>query len=114
MSEPCWTPCAIEQGMRILGGKWTGSLLWHLRDGPMRFNALARAIAGASKKMISARLRHLEAQGLIRREVEDTIPVVVRYELTEQGRSALDCLDALRRWGETLPAPQTERGEDGV
>ncbi|MEL6519212.1 MAG: transcriptional regulator, partial [Pseudomonadota bacterium] len=34
--------CPIEHGMRILGGKWTGSILWHLRDGPVRLNDLAR------------------------------------------------------------------------
>ena len=48
--EVCTTPCAIERGMRIIGGKWTGSILWHLKDGPVRFNDLARMIGGASKK----------------------------------------------------------------
>jgi len=43
--------------MRILGGKWTGSILWKLKDGPVPFNDLARMIGGASKKMIADRLR---------------------------------------------------------
>ena len=46
--------------MRVLGGKWTGSILWHLRDEPVRFNDLARMIGGASKKMITERLRQLD------------------------------------------------------
>ncbi|MCG7522702.1 helix-turn-helix domain-containing protein [Ruegeria sp. Ofav3-42] len=101
--EACAEPCAIERGMRIIGGKWTGSILWHLKDGPVRFNDLSRMIGGASKKMITERLRQLEAQGLVRREVLDTAPVSVQYEITEFGRTALGFLDALREWTESLP-----------
>ena len=73
----CDEPCPIERGMRVLGGKWTGSILWHLRDEPVRFNDLARLIGGASKKMISERLKHLEEHGLVQREVLDTRPLAV-------------------------------------
>lgn len=99
----CIEPCAIERGMRIIGGKWTGSILWHLKDGPVRFNDLARMIGGASKKMITERLRQLEAQGLVRREVMDTAPVSVQYEITGLGRTALGFLNELRMWSESLP-----------
>lgn len=101
--EACAEPCAIERGMRIIGGKWTGSILWHLKDGPVRFNDLSRMIGGASKKMITERLRQLESQGLVRREVMDTAPVSVHYEVTDFGRTALGFLDALREWTESLP-----------
>ncbi len=99
----CETPCAIERGMRILGGKWTGSILWHLKDEPVRFNDLARMIGGASKKMITERLRQLEAQGLITRKVLATAPVSVEYRITPLGETALGCLDALREWSDGLP-----------
>ena len=49
--EPCMEPCSIERGMRVLGGKWKGSILWHLKDDPVRFNDLTRMVGGASKKM---------------------------------------------------------------
>ena len=101
--EACAEPCAIERGMRIIGGKWTGSILWHIKNGPVRFNDLARMIGGASKKMIVERLRQLEAQGLVRREVVDTAPVSVQYEITDFGRTALTFLDELRKWSEGLP-----------
>ena len=101
--EACLEPCAIEKGMRIIGGKWTGSILWHLKDGPVRFNDLARMVGGASKKMITERLRQLETQGLVRREVMDTAPLSVHYEITEFGRSARGFLDELRKWSEGLP-----------
>ena len=101
--ETCLEPCPIERGMRIIGGKWTGSILWHLKDGPVRFNELSRLIGGASKKMITERLRQLEAQGLITRRVLSTSPVSVEYEITSFGSSAVGFLDALRNWSESLP-----------
>ena len=101
VTDPCVEPCAIEKGMRVLGGKWTGSILWHLKDEPVRFNDLSRMIGGASKKMIADRLRHLEHHGLIAREVLDTAPVSVQYCITLHGRTALGFLDTLRDWSET-------------
>jgi DNA-binding HxlR family transcriptional regulator len=94
----CTEPCPIERGMRILGGKWTGSVLWHLQDGPVRFNDLARQLGGASKKMIDQRLKELEVQGLVHRDVLSTRPIAVAYQLTAVGRSALDVLEQLRAW----------------
>lgn len=106
--EACAQPCAIERGMRILGGKWTGSILWHLKDEPVRFNDLSRMIGGASKKMIAERLRQLEEQGLVRRQVLDTSPVAVEYSLTPFGGTALAFLDELRLWSESLPGDLSE------
>ncbi len=96
----CEEPCPVERGMRLLGGKWTGSILWHLKPGPLHFNALARELGEASKKMINERLRALEQMGLVRREVISTKPVAVEYELTDFGRSALGILETLRDWCE--------------
>ena len=64
VAEPCLEPCPIERGMRLLGGKWKGSILWHLQNGPVRFNDLARQLDGASKKMVSQRLQEMEETGL--------------------------------------------------
>ncbi|MEL7114405.1 MAG: helix-turn-helix domain-containing protein [Pseudomonadota bacterium] len=108
--EACETPCAIERGMRIIGGKWTGSILWHLKDGPVRFNDLARLIGGASKKMITQRLRQMEMQGLVTRQVVESRPVTVTYTLTPFGRTALGFLDELRVWSEGLPVALHDEG----
>jgi DNA-binding HxlR family transcriptional regulator len=96
----CEEPCSIEKGMRIIGGKWTGSIIYHLKDEPVRFNDLARMLGGASKKMIDQRLKELESRGMIIRKVINDRPVAVTYELTEFGRSALDILEQLRIWSE--------------
>lgn len=86
--------------MRLLGGKWKGSILWHLKDEPVRFNDLARQLGGASKKMVSQRLKEMEKAGLVERRVQNTRPIAVAYTITEFGRSALGVLDQLRVWSE--------------
>ena len=100
VAEPCLEPCPIERGMRLLGGKWKGSILWHLKDGPVRFNDLARQVGGASKKMVNQRLKEMEEVGLLERQVLSTRPIAVAYSITDLGRSALDVLDKLRIWAE--------------
>ncbi|MBY6187601.1 helix-turn-helix transcriptional regulator [Marinobacter hydrocarbonoclasticus] len=95
---PCEEPCPIERGMRIIGGKWKGSILWHLKDGPVRFNDLSRMLGGASKKMVNQRLKELEEQGLITRQVLSERPVAVSYQITDFGRSSLAVLELLKDW----------------
>ena len=99
-SDPCLEPCPIERGMRVLGGKWKGSILWHLKDGPVRFNDLARQLGGASKKMVNQRLKEMEDEGLLKREVISTRPIAVAYEITDFGKTALDFLEAIKTWAE--------------
>jgi len=94
----CTLPCPIERGMRILGGKWKGSILWYLKDGPIRFNELARKLRGASKKMVTQRLKEMQDMGLLKRKVISTKPIAVEYEITDFGRSALVFLEELKDW----------------
>jgi len=100
VANVCTEPCAIEKGMRLIGGKWKGSIIYHLKDGPVRFNDLARMLGGASKKMIDQRLKELESEGMIIRKVISDRPIAVSYELTEFGSTALSILEDLRIWSE--------------
>lgn len=97
----CLEPCAIEKGMRLIGGKWKGSIIYHLKDEPVRFNDLARMLGGASKKMVDQRLKELEQEGMVKRQVLNTRPIAVTYELTEFGQSALSILESIRIWSES-------------
>lgn len=99
--DACTEPCAIEKGMRLIGGKWKGSIIYHLKDQPVRFNDLTRMLGGASKRMVDQRLKELEAQGMVIRKVISERPIAVTYELSDFGRSALNILDDLRIWSES-------------
>ena len=98
--EVCLEPCPIERGMRVIGGKWKGSILWHLKDGPVRFNELTRLLGGATRKIVNERLKEMESQGLLVRRVLSERPIAVTYEITDFGRSTLGILDQLQLWAE--------------
>ena len=93
-------PCPSESGMRLIGGKWKASIIYHLKDEPVRFNDLARMLGGASKKIVDQRLKELENEGIVLRKVVSERPSAVTYELTEFGRTALHILEKLRIWSE--------------
>jgi len=97
----CTEPCSIEKGMRLIGGKWKGSIIYHLKDEPVRFNDLARMLGGASKKMVDQRLKELESEGMVLRKVISDRPIAVTYELTDFGKTALNILEELRVWSES-------------
>lgn len=91
--------CPMDAILRVLMGSWTTYLLWLLQTGgPSRFGALRRAMPGISPKVLTERLRHLEAHGLIHRDYQPSIPPQVTYSLTARGealKSVLADLHAL-------------------
>ena len=98
----CEEPCPIERGMRLIGGRWKGSILWHLKDGPLRFNELANLMGGASRKMVNSRLKEMENLGLLTRTVLSDRPIAVQYEITPFGMSSLAVLARLKAWTEEV------------
>ena len=98
-------PCAVGALLKVLEGPWTTYILWILSSqGAQRFGQLRRAIGGISAKVLTERLRLLEAEGIVHRDYRPTIPPEVTYSLTERGRELAHVLDALddvaRRWYE--------------
>lgn len=89
---------AAAQVLDRIGDKWTVMVVGTLSKGPMRFNAVMRAIGGVSHRMLTLTLRGLERDGLVRRTVYPTIPPKVEYELTELGRSLIGPLKTLAAW----------------
>ncbi len=93
--------CPVAATMNLLNGKWTLHILRALLDGRKRFNEISRAVGPVSSRTLCHRLRALEEQGILVREIKNTIPPWVEYELTEKGR-ALNCvIDSIAQWGRT-------------
>lgn len=90
---------SIRQVMEVFGGKWSFLVLEQLHLGTMRFSELSRAM-DVSTKSLTDTLRHLEENGIVAREVLPTVPVTVRYSLTEKGRAFDAVLLAMKQWGE--------------
>ncbi len=90
--------CPVAATMDLLNGKWTLHILRELMDGRKRFNELARAIGTVSSRTLCSRLRALEEQGILTREVKNTIPPWVEYDLTEKGRALNHVIDGVVEW----------------
>jgi DNA-binding HxlR family transcriptional regulator len=89
----------LASALAIVGYKWTLLIVEQLLAGPRRFTEIERALGGANPKMVTARLRELEAAGLVSRTVYAEVPPRVVYALTERGRELRPAVEALRRWG---------------
>jgi DNA-binding HxlR family transcriptional regulator len=93
---------AFQQAIAVLGRPWNALILNVLQVGPLRFSELAAAARGPGDKVLSARLKDLEATRLVIRHVEPGPPVRVSYTLTEQGREFNTVAAAIERWGRCL------------
>jgi DNA-binding HxlR family transcriptional regulator len=91
--------CPVELAVDVVGGRWRTVILSHLKEGVHRYGELRRRMPGVSEKMLTQRLRELEADGLVRRDDLGTMPPHVEYRLTEEGRSLAPVLQALYDWG---------------
>lgn len=91
--------CPVELTVDVVGGRWRTVILSHLKEGVHRYGELRRRTPGVSEKMLTQRLRELEADGLISRRNLGTSPPHVEYDLTEEGRSLAPVLQALYDWG---------------
>ncbi len=83
-----------------VGDKWSVLIVGHLGCGSLRFSELRRSIDGISQRMLTLTLRGLERDGLVTRTAYPTIPPRVDYELTNQGRTLLEPIQALAEWAE--------------
>ena len=82
-----------------VGDKWSMLVLFTLESNDnQRFKELQRNIPDISQKMLTATLKMLEADGLIRREVFPEVPPRVEYSLTKKGKSLLPLIDNLLSW----------------
>jgi DNA-binding HxlR family transcriptional regulator len=94
--------CPIAACMEVLGGVWTPNLIWMLSGGPRRFGELRRDIPKISPKMLTARLRELEAKGVVARDVMPSSPPSVEYSLTDVGHELIPVIDAIVKVGTRL------------
>jgi DNA-binding HxlR family transcriptional regulator len=96
----------FEAAAELLGKRWTGLILKVLLDGPKRFCELSGALENLSERMLSERLKELEARGIVQRRVQATTPVQVDYRLTEKGQALSGVLEEIGKWAEAWVAPE--------
>ena len=83
----------------MIGRRWTGAIVEVLmQSGSLRFSEIAQAVPELSDRLLSERMKELEARGVVERTVLAGPPVHVEYRLTEMGRALQPALNELRDW----------------
>lgn len=89
----------LHEAVELVGKRWTGAIVSVLlAAGPLRFSEVAQAIPQLSDRLLSERMKELEARGVVERTVYADSPVRVEYELSEMGRELGPALGELKAW----------------
>lgn len=88
----------FHEAVELIGRRWSGAVIRLLMDGRRRYSDLRDAVPDISDRMLSERLKELEASGIVRRIVTPQTPVRVEYELTDKGRALEAPLRSLGEW----------------
>jgi DNA-binding HxlR family transcriptional regulator len=94
--ESCCTP--YHQAVELIGKRWTGAIVFVLLEGPLRFSEVKVLVPEISDRLLSERMKELEAEGIVQRHVMDAMPVRVEYCLTEKGRALEPAVRSLKVW----------------
>jgi DNA-binding HxlR family transcriptional regulator len=95
--------------MQILGSKWAFFIIVLLDEHPLQFRQLQRKAAIISTQSLTNSLRYLEQIGMVKREVIPTVPVTVRYSLTEKGKDFRLSVKEMEKWAIRWGEGQPER-----
>lgn len=98
----CTPDCPVGLAHDVLAGKWTTLIFRELLAGTRRYGELQHALLGISPKILAARLRMLEARGLLTRKLTPSVPPKTEYTLTETGRAVAPVIQAMARFGAVL------------
>jgi DNA-binding HxlR family transcriptional regulator len=98
--QPCCCP-RYHEAVELVGKRWTGAILYVLlHGGELRFTEIAQAVPDLSDRLLSERMKELEARGIVARHVSEGTPVKVSYELTEKGRQLAPAMAELKAWAD--------------
>jgi len=99
-----------HQAVELVGKRWTGAILAVLMEAgeegrALRFSEIAQAVPDLSDRLLSERIKELEAHGVVARSVHSGPPVRVEYSLTPMGRELQPALAELKSWAQRWMAP---------
>src|SRR5205807_2737428 len=92
----CWP--LYHAAVELVGKRWTGAILRVLMDGPLRFSEIGQAVPELSDRLLSERMKELEARNIVERRVIPGPPLRVEYSLSRMGRELEPALSELQRW----------------
>ena len=99
VSKKEMSQCPIDAMLSVIDGRWKGTILWRLSDGPMRTSELRRSIPGITERMLIRHLQELVQDGILIRRQEKTVPPCVRYSISKYGMTLVPVLETICGWG---------------
>ena len=93
------SPCPIDAMLSVIDGRWKGTILWRLLDGPMRTSELRRSIPGITERMLIRHLQELVRDGILVRHDKRSVPPHVCYSISEYGKTLTPALEKICDWG---------------
>jgi DNA-binding HxlR family transcriptional regulator len=91
--------CSLyHQAIELVGKRWTGAIVAVLLEGPARFSEIRDCVPALSDRLLSERLKELEAEGIVERQVLEGNPPRVQYLLTDKGLALGPAIDSLKSW----------------
>jgi DNA-binding HxlR family transcriptional regulator len=98
-----------HEAVELIGKRWTGAILRVLLDRGMRFSEIAQAVPELSDRLLSERMKELEARGVVARHVDSGPPIRVEYTLSAMGRDLEPALEEIQAWAQRWIAPGSRR-----
>jgi DNA-binding HxlR family transcriptional regulator len=98
-----------HEAVELIGKRWTGAILRVLLDRAMRFSEIAQAVPELSDRLLSERMKELEARGVVSRHVDPGPPLRVEYTLSAMGRDLEPALEEIQAWAQRWIAPGSRR-----
>ena len=89
-----------HHAVELIGRRWTGAIIRIMLGGAVRFSDITVAIPGLSDRMLSERLKELEAEGIVQRCVFAETPVRIEYRITDKGRALSAVVESIGSWAE--------------
>ena len=97
----------VSRAMEVVGERWALLIVRDLLVGPRRYGELAEGLPRIPTNILAARLKELQAAGVIRRMPRSRVIV---YELSQYGRELEPVVLALGAWGfKALGEPRAEQ-----
>ncbi len=93
------SPCPIDAMLSVVDGRWKGTILWRLSEGPMRTSELRRSIPEMTERMLIRHLQELTRDGILVRHEERRVPPCVRYSISKYGWTLVPVLETICAWG---------------
>lgn len=90
----------FHHAVELIGRRWSGAIIRAMLGGASRFSEVCGTVPGLSDRLLSERLKELEAEGIVTRTVYPETPVRIEYRLTEKGHALAPALDAISGWAE--------------